>query len=343
MASIKLADNRIISDFGQPYFVAELNTSHFGDLSIARNMILEAKQSGCDCVKFQSWSEDSLYSRDFYKENPIAKRLFKKFSLSPNELNELVSYCKEVNIRFASTPYSKEEVNFLAEKCDVPFIKVASMDLNNHPFLKHIGSVQKPVVLSTGMGTMDEIEQAVSVLEGSGCYDICILHCVAVYPPEIKTLQLNNIKGLRSKFENYPIGYSDHSLGLEMACASVALGACLIEKHFTLDKARLGMDNQMATEPVEMAQLVTSCKNIHAALGSTERVLSGAELDQKTKMRRSIVSARVLKKGETISYADLDLKRPGTGISPINLDSIVGKQLKRDLDADEILFPEDIG
>jgi sialic acid synthase SpsE len=192
------------------------------------------------------------------------------------------------------------------------------------------------------MGTMDEIEQAVSILEGSGCYDICILHCVAVYPPEIETLQLNNIKGLRSKFENYPIGYSDHSIGVEMACASVALGACLIEKHFTLDKARLGMDNQMATEPVEMAQLVKSSNNIHAALGSTERVLSGAELDQKTKMRRSIVSARALKKGDWISYTDLDVKRPGTGISPINLDSVIGSQLNRDLDIDEMLYPEDL-
>ena len=143
MASIKLKEDRSLSDYGLPYFVAELNTSHFGNLDVAKEMILEAKSSGCDCVKFQSWTENTLNSKHFYQENPVAKRLFKKFSLSSEELLDLVSYCEKVGIDFASTPYSKEEVDFLVDKANVPFIKVASMDLNNIPFLEYIGSTNK--------------------------------------------------------------------------------------------------------------------------------------------------------------------------------------------------------
>jgi sialic acid synthase SpsE len=342
MASIRLKNNILLSDYGLPFFVAELNTSHFGNLSIARDMILEAKNSGCDCVKFQSWSEESLYSKGFYKDNPIAKRMFKKFSLNTEELNELVEYCRQVDIGFASTPYSHAEVDFLVDKCDVPFIKVASMDLNNHPFLEHIGSAGKPVVLSTGMGSIEEVDSAIKVLEDAGCKEICILHCVAVYPPKNETLQLNNILGLRARFPDYPIGYSDHSIGVEMAGAATALGACLIEKHFTLDKYRLGMDNAMAIEPSEMTQLVNSCKNIHGALGSQERVLSKPELEQKIKMRRSVVSTRPIKKGNIISMDDLDAKRPGSGISPVNLKSLIGKTAQRDINGDELILNDDV-
>jgi sialic acid synthase SpsE len=342
MAYIELSKNEILKDYGMPFFVAELNTSHFGDMDIARKMIFEAKKAGCDCVKFQSWSEDSLYTKDYYKENPIAKRFFKKFSLSPTELSNLIRYCKNIGIRFASTPYSKSEVDILAEESEVPFIKVASMDLNNHPFLEYIGSSGKPVVLSTGMGSIDEVEQAVELLENSGASKICILHCVAVYPPEIETLQLNNILGLRKKFDKHPIGYSDHSIGVEMACAAVTLGACLIEKHFTLDKSKLGMDNQMATEPAEMKNLIESCKNIYAALGSQDRMLSNSELDQRKKMRRSIVSARAIKKGDVITRNDVDFKRPGIGISPADIKSLIGKRAAKNFEFDEIILRDDI-
>ena len=179
-------------------------------------------------------------------------------------------------------------------------------------------------------------------MEDAGCKEICILHCVAVYPPKNETLQLNNILGLRARFPNYPIGYSDHSIGVEMAGAATALGACLIEKHFTLDKYRLGMDNAMAIEPSEMTQLVNSCKNIHGALGSQERVLSKPELEQKIKMRRSVVSTRPIKKGNIISMDDLDAKRPGSGISPVNLKSLIGKTAQRDINGDELILNDDV-
>ena len=342
MAYIELTKNKIVKDYGMPFFVAELNTSHFGNMDIARKMIFEAKKAGCDCVKFQSWSEDSLYTKEYYKENPIAKRFLKKFSLSATELSDLVLYCKDIGIRFASTPYSRSEVDFLLKEPDVPFIKVASMDLNNHPFLEYIGSSAKPIVLSTGMGLINEVEQAVEVLENAGASKICILHCVAVYPPETDTLQLNNILGLRDKFKSYPIGYSDHSIGIEMACAAVELGACLIEKHFTLDKSKLGMDNQMATEPEEMLNLVNSCRNIHSALGTHDRNLSTVEYEQRIKMRRSVVAARSLRMGDLITHKDLDLKRPGIGISPVNMKSLIGKRVKRDIGFDEIIHMSDI-
>jgi sialic acid synthase SpsE len=342
MAFIQISKERSIKDYGEPYFVAELNTSHFGNIQTAKNMIDQAKIAGCDCVKFQSWSESSLYTKDYYKENPIAKRFFKKFSLSAKELLELVAYCQNVGISFASTPYSKSEVDFLVENCDVPFIKIASMDLNNLPLLEFIGSASKPIVLSTGMGTIDEVKRAVEVLNNAGTYDICILHCVAVYPPKIEMLQLNNILGLRKSFSNYPIGYSDHSIGIEMACAAVALGASLIEKHFTLDKTKLGMDNQMATEPDEMKNLIKSCKNIYSALGSQDRKLSKIEYDQRVKMRRSIVSSRVIKMGDFITRKDLDLKRPGTGISPVEIESLIGRRVAKDIEIDEIIKMDDL-
>ena len=256
MATIRLHDSTVLSDFNRPYIVAEINTSHFGNMGIAKEMIDQAKKAGCDCVKFQSWSAKSLYSKSYYDENPIAKRFVKKFAFSDAELIEVSEYSKKSGIAFSSTPYSRVEVDFLLEKCNVPYIKVASMDLNNYPYLDYIARSGTPIVLSTGMGELEEIQKAVETIEKTGNKNICILHCISIYPPEMSTIRLNNILGLRENFPDYSIGFSDHSIGTEMASAAVALGACMIEKHFTLDKTKIGMDNQMASEPEEMALLV---------------------------------------------------------------------------------------
>jgi N-acetylneuraminate synthase len=342
MAKMILRDSTVIGDYLKPYVVADVNTSHGGSIDVAKQMIDRAKEAGCACVKFQSWSTDSLYSRTFYDENPIAKRFVAKFAFSDERLLEMANHCKSVGIAFASTPYSKAEVDFLVEKGGAPFIKVASMDLVNYPFLRYIAKSGVPIVLSTGMGTMDEIRKAVATIEDMGNPQICILHCIAIYPPKISTIRLNNILGLRLEFSSYPIGFSDHSTGMEMPVAAVALGAALIEKHLTLDREKIGMDNQMATEPEEMRQLVRSCENVHNALGGMERVVLPAELEQLKKMRRSVVAVRDLPVGTVLKAGDLCAKRPGIGLPSESLDVLPGRTLKRAVKADAVIFEEDL-
>ncbi|ARO22099.1 N-acylneuraminate-9-phosphate synthase [Rhizobium sp. S9] len=340
MATVTLRNGRLIGDYLAPYLIAELNTSHFGEMATARTMIAQAKEAGCDCVKFQSWSTESLYSAGYYRENAIAKRIVNKFSLADAKLEELAAYCREIGIDFASTPYSRYEAEFLVKVCEVPFIKIASMELNNLPYLRRLGSLGAPLVLSTGMGSLEEIIRAVEAIEETGNRQIIILHCTSVYPAPPETIRLQNILGLRSEFPAYPIGYSDHSTGIEIPAASIALGACVIEKHFTLDSSRIGMDNQMATEPEEMKAMISACHKVHTALGGTGRILDPSERDQIAKMRRSIITARALKAGSVIGADDLDAKRPGTGIAPTEIGIVVGKRLKVDIDADEIILPE---
>ena len=341
MAEIRLTNGRIIGDYHNPYVVAEVNSSHNGDVLVAKQMIDAASEAGCNCVKFQSWSPESLYSISYYKENPISKRIVKKFSLSPQELKELAAYCREKGLDFSSTPYSREEVDFLVYDCNAPFVKVASMDLNNYAYLKYIAQKGKPIVLSTGMSNMDEIRKAINVIENEGNTSICLLHCISTYPPEFETINLMNIQGLREEFPQYPIGFSDHSHGVEMAVAATALGAALIEKHLTLDASKIGMDNQMATEPEEMKRMVNSCQNTHLALGGTTRIVSSAEQEQLKKMRRSLILTRDMSAGEIIQLQDLDAKRPGTGIPADRLEDLIGRVMVVDKQADTLLNETD--
>ena len=342
MASLELNDSVILSDYGKPYIVAELNTSHFGKLETAKLMIDKVKEAGCDCVKFQSWTADTLYSQNYYDENPIAKRFIKKFSLSPLELEEVLHYCRSSNIGFSSTPYSRDEVDFLLKKCDVPYLKVASMDLNNLQYLKYIAESGSAIVLSTGMGDMDEIYRAVNTIAKAGNNNICILHCVSIYPTETSKIRLNNILGLRTEFPDYPIGFSDHSLGIEMPIAAAALGACMFEKHFTLDKEKIGMDNQMAINSEELTSLVSNVHNVHQALGGYERIVYPEELNQRKNMRRSIVFSRSLDKGAELTLDDLDVKRPGTGYLPERITDLVGAILTRDVEENTLVKSSDV-
>lgn len=340
MAILTLRSGRQIGDYMRPYIVAELNTSHFGDMAIARSMIDHAKAAGCDCVKFQSWSSDTLYASSFYqdKANAIAKRIVNKFSLEEGKLLELADYCRTVGIDFASTPYARNEAEFLAHACGVPFIKIASMELNNLPYLRFLGGLQVPLVLSTGMGTLDEIVRAVETIVQTGNQQIAILHCISVYPAAPESIRLHNILGLRSEFPNFPIGYSDHTIGSEIPGAAVALGACIIEKHFTLDRGRIGMDNQMATEPEDMKAMVDACHRIQQGMGGAGRVLAASELEQIPKMRRSLITTRPLKAGHILTESDIQAKRPGTGIPPTELPLVVGRRLRVDLGQEELIL-----
>lgn len=337
MSEIILADGRKIGDYQCPYIVAEVNSSHNGNIETAKQMIDEAKRIGCDCVKFQSWSAESLYSATYYQENPIAKRIVGKFAMPEEALAELAEYCQKTGIAFSSTPYCKKEVDFLVDTCKVPFVKIASMDINNYPYIHYIAEKGVPIVLATGMADLEEIRKAVATVEDTGNKNLCLLHCISIYPPETQTIHLNNILGLREEFASYPIGFSDHSLGTEMPAAATALGAAYIEKHFTLDKKKMGMDNNMAMEPDEFENMVTCCHRVFDAMGGYERTVGEAELAQREKMRRSVVVVKDLKEGSILQEQDLDVKRPGSGIVPEKMQELVGKVLTEDVMADQIL------
>lgn len=331
MSYIQLKNGKRIGESSRPYIIAELNSSHNGKIETAKLMIDAAKECGCDCIKLQSWSADSLYSDEYYKVNPISKRIVSKFSLSGNQIKELAMYCDDMDIDFSSTPYSESEVDFLVENTSAPFIKIASMEINNIPFLKYIASKGLPMILSTGMSTIDEIKTAVKAIESTGNTQLLILHCVSVYPADASIINLNNIKLLQQEFPQYPVGYSDHTIGYEVPVAAIAMGASCIEKHFTLDNKKMGMDNNMATEPETMKKLVSACHNVFIAMGNYQRVLLSGEEEQRLKMRRSLVASCDINEGDVITYKNIEAKRPGDGIPPTEIDNVVGKKVNNTL------------
>lgn len=345
--------SRQIRNFAEPYIIAELGANHNGDMDLARTLVLEAKKAGCDCAKFQSWTKNSIFSKKVYQENRFLgddyrnrtdytlESIVDAYSVTESELRDLKKLCDGVGIDFGCTPFTKREVDFLVDELDIAFVKIASMDLNNYEFLKYVGAKKRPIVLSTGLSMLSEIEQAVQAIESTGNREIILLHCIAVYPPRDETINLRNIEMLRTNYPDYPVGFSDHSLGTAVPLASVALGACMIEKHFTLDKTMPGWDHKVSMTPDEMAELVAGSKKIVKALGTTRRVLSQEDYQQIPAFRRSIVAARPIAKGQTIQIEDLDVKRPGTGIEPQYLEIIVGRVAKRDISFDEMLTAED--
>ncbi len=342
MAKCIFRDGIQVYDYGKPYIVAEVNSSHKGNMETAKQMIRVAAEIGCDCVKFQSWSAKSLYSKSYYNRNPISQKIVKKMSLIPEQLKELADYSVKQGIAFSSTPYSEEEVDFLIQECDVPYVKVASMEMNNLRFLRYIGSRKIPVVLSTGMSSIDEVKRAVNILENAGVSQLVILHCVSIYPTVLTTVNLNNIVGLRENFPAYPIGFSDHTEGDEASIAAIALGSGMIEKHLTLDRSKVGMDNGMATEPEDFKKLIKKCRDVQLAMGVKERIVTAEELEQRQNMRRSIIAAVDIQKGHRITEDDLYAKRPGTGISPDQMDKLIGKTAIKDIEADTLITIDDI-
>ena len=331
MSAISLKGGGIIGKGYNPYIIAEMNSSHNGNLERAKEMILSAKECGCDCVKFQSWTEDSLYSDEYYQRNPISQRIVKKFSLSEENLRLLSHFCRDIEIDFSSTPYSDQEVDFLTDEIKVPFVKISSMEINNYRFLDYIGKKGVPIILSTGMSSFDEIKDAVKTIEETGNTSICILHCVSMYPVDPSLVNLNNIKMLQKEFPEYPIGYSDHTIGAEVAVAAIATGACVIEKHFTLDNSKMGMDNNMATEPKDMKCLVDACHKVYGAMGSFERIVTDFDIEQRVKMRRSLVAAHDIKAGTVLKSTDIEAKRPGDGFSPNKCRWIIGRTIINDI------------
>lgn len=332
----------------EPYIIAEIGANHNGDIKLAKEMIDKAKECNCDAVKFQSWTKYSLFTKNFYKkQNKFTDKYFgtleemvENFSLSKEEHIILKEYCDDKKITFFSTPFSFKEVDMLDE-LKVPFFKVSSMDLNNLSFLKYIAEKGKTIILSTGMGSLAEIETALNAFYEAGNKEVILLHCIAIYPPDDKIINLRNIKMLNKIF-SIPVGFSDHTIGTSIPLAAITLGAKVIEKHFTLDKTMPGWDHAVSANPDEMKVIVEEGKRIITALGEYRRVVSKQEKKQIESFRRSVVTKRKIKEGEILQEADLDFKRPGTGIRPDEIKYILGRKVNKDIDEDELIKWEDL-
>ncbi|QUI25845.1 N-acetylneuraminate synthase family protein [Vallitalea pronyensis] len=340
-------NNKEIKNYGKPYIIAEIGANHNGNMELAKKMIDSAVKCGVDAVKFQSWTNKSLIAQEEYDKNQkyddspkkhfgSLKEMVDKYYLREDHHYLLKEYCNQKGVDFCSTPFSEQEVDLLND-LDVPFFKVASMDINNLRLLKHIAKKGKTVVLSTGMATLSEIETAVKTIEEMGNYQIIILHCISIYPPDAKDIHLNNIVMLQKLFPNYPIGFSDHTIGVSVPVAAIALGASVIEKHFTTDKDLPGWDHEVSADPEEMKFIVEQSHIINEALGNFERIVSVAEQNKKKKFRRSIVLTRDIKGGEVLTEKDITFKRPGTHIRPDEEKYVIGRKLNRNMKEDEIL------
>lgn len=333
------------------YVIAEIGANHNGDMETARRLIDSAKACGADAVKFQSW-DTTLFSRQVYEENRFLeddyrnrndyslKEIMEEFSLNFEQMTELKEYSLQSGIHYSTTPFSVRELEELI-RLGAPYIKIASMDLVNPEILEAAGGAKLPVLLSTGFGTLDEIEQAVRIIEDGGNRDIVILHCLGLYPPDDSEINLNNMSMLREAF-GYPVGFSDHTLGAEVSIAAIAKGAVVLEKHFTLDKQMFGWDHAISADPPEMAQICSAAGRIHEALGSARRVVGKRELERRNSYRRSIVSARFIPKGEVLTREDIAFRRPGTGINPMQFRSILGMTAAVDIPDDTVIDPDQL-
>ncbi len=333
-----------------PYIIAEIGANHNGDVDLARKMIDTAKAVGADAAKFQSWDK-TLFSKKVYEDNYFLtddyrnrtdhtlETIVEEFALTKDQLAELSRYCSEVGIDFASTPFEVEQVDDLAD-LGAPFVKIASMDVNNDRLLRRAASTGLPVVLSVGMASLGEIDSAVSILEEANVAQLVLLHCTALYPTPEEEVNLLGMDTLRQF--GHLVGFSDHTLGPEIALAAVARGAVLIEKHFTLDKDMFGWDHKMSMDPDEMRVLCEGSKRIHTALGSPRRVVGTRELGQREAFRRSIIAARDIRAGEVLSEDAITYRRPGTGLDPALAPHVIGMKAARDITYDTLIDFKDL-
>lgn len=336
-----------IVEYKKPYMIAEIGSNHNGDMELAKKMIEVAKECGADCVKFQSWSKKTIFSKKVYQDNYFLaddyrnrtdytlEEIVDKYSINGNDHILLKQHCDRIGIEFNSTPFSKAEVDMLVDKFDVPFIKIASMDLNNIPFLTYIARKNKPVVLSTGLGDLADISNAVNCLKQNGCNNVVLLHCVSIYPTEPDVANLNNIDMLRATF-GCKVGYSDHTIGTVAPILAMGKGACIIEKHFTLDKTMVGWDHKVSANPEELKTMCDAAQSAYRMLGSYQKIVNESK-ERRNAFQRSIIAARDIKMGSVITEDDITFKRPGTGIEPKFYSIIVGKVAKRDIMYDEII------
>ena len=326
--------------------IGEAGVNHNGDLNIARKLIDVAVEAGVDMVKFQTFiteegitgnAEKARYQLSATDKKETQFEMLKKLELDREAHEELIRHCNHKGIRFLSTAFDHPSIDLLNE-LNIPLYKVPSGEITNLPYLRHIGRMGKPVILSTGMATLKEVEDAINVLRESGTPkgEITVLHCNTSYPTPMEDVNLKGMLTIRDELE-VKVGYSDHTLGIEIPIASVAMGASVIEKHFTLDRGMEGPDHKASLDPCELKAMVNAIRNIENALGDGVKRPSSSEMENKSVARKSIVAARDILEGEIFTKEDLVVKRPGTGISPMKWDEIIGTIAQRDFSKDEAI------
>lgn len=326
------------------YIIAEAGVNHNGSLELAKKLAKKAKEAGADAVKYQTFVAERLVKKDaqkaeYQKEMTGAREsqleMLKKVELSYDEFRELKEYCDTIGIEFLSTPFEQESIEFLDELGILTF-KVPSGEVTNLPYLERIAQKGKKIIMSTGMCEVEEIEGALEVLRANGAKDVVLLHCNTEYPTPYRDVNLRAMQMLKDKFE-VAVGYSDHTAGIEVPIAATALGAEVIEKHFTLDKTMEGPDHKASLEPDELKNMVEAIRNIEVALGDGVKRPSESEQKNIQVARKSIVAAVNIKKGDVFTEANLTVKRPGTGISPMRWKELLGQTATRDYVEDEMI------
>ncbi len=324
--------------------IAEAGVNHNGSLKLAKQMIDEATKAGADYIKFQTFKPEKLVSKyaqkaDYQKKttgnNESQLQMLEKLALSYDDFVELKKYCEQIGIGFLSTPFDEDSIRFL-DSLDMDFWKIPSGEITNYPYLVQIAQTGRDIVLSTGMCEMDEIADAMKVLEESGAGNISLLHCNTEYPTPYEDVNLLAMKQMRTAFKKQ-VGYSDHTVGIEVPIAAVALGAEIIEKHFTLDKNMEGPDHKASLEPLELSQMICSIRHIEKSLGDGNKKRTASEQHNIAAARKSIVAKCAISKGDIFTEANLTVKRPGNGISPMRWKELIGTRAERDYLEDELI------
>lgn len=344
LSSFKI-DNFQIGLNASCFIIAEAGVNHNGSLKLAKDLVDVAQEAGAHAIKFQTFSAEELVTEHAAKAEYQKKetddqesqfQMLKKLELSYNDHIELISYCKEKGILFISTPFDNKSCDLL-DNLNVPCFKIGSGDITNIPLIQHIAKKNKPIILSTGMSFLSEIENALkSIYEISPSFPVALLHCVSCYPTHPEEANLLAIKTLSNAF-TIPIGFSDHTQGIEIPFASIALGAKIIEKHFTLDKNLPGPDHKASLDPIELKTLISGIKNIEKSFGHGRKEPCLREIETAKIARRSIVANTDIKKDEIITELNIAIKRPGTGISSEFLPYFIGKKIKKDLKKGDLL------
>ena len=326
--------------------IAEAGVNHNGDIRLAKQLIDAAADAGVDLVKFQTFNANrqvtrtakkALYQIQTTDGRESQHEMLRRLELTADMHKELITHCATRNIGFFSTGFDIKSVDLLMALGQDQF-KIPSGEITNLPYLRHIGQLRKAVILSTGMATLGDIEAAIDALEQAGTprANMTVLHCTTEYPTPMNEVNLRAMQSIHAAF-GVAVGYSDHTQGIEVAIAAVALGASVIEKHFTLDRKLPGPDHQASLEPAELKSMVTAIRNIEAALGDGIKRLTPSEARNKPVARKSLIASRTIKEGDTFSAQNVTTKRPGTGISPMRWDEVIGRVALRDYSADELI------
>ncbi|MGE5351526.1 MAG: N-acetylneuraminate synthase [Acidobacteriota bacterium] len=326
------------------YIIAEAGVNHNGSLELAMKLVEAAKEAGADAVKFQTFKAEKLVSRKAvkaeYQMNSTSAdesqfNMIKKLELSQDDHIKLFDFCKKTGIEFLSSPFDEESADFLDE-IGLEIFKIPSGEITNIPFLKHIAQKGKKIILSTGMSQLGEIEEALSVINAYNTGDVVLLHCVTEYPAPYGEINLRAMLTLKQAF-NIRVGYSDHSPGIEISLAAIALGAEVIEKHFTLDKNLPGPDHKASLEPEELKNMIASIRNIEKSLGDGIKRPAECEIKNIHIARKSLVAVTDIAEGELISLSNISVKRPGSGILPKYLEQVIGKRARTSIAAEEVM------